>query len=223
MGTRDDRTAEGTTRSAGIRPAATNPTGGETPTGDETPTNNPASGETPRDANPAAATGTPATATSSSTPPWGDDFDPARAWRTIQNLRKVEEEYDKLRRQVEEAEAVQRKAEEDALAEQEQFKELAEKRSAELEELKPKAEAAARYETALRTFLDAEREGLPSHILTLLDRMEPDEQLAYIAEHRETLQPSTKSGLPETPGGNAKPETVDDIEKKYLKQAGVIR
>lgn len=216
MGTRDDRTADGET------PEAVSLTGGETPTGDDTPPIIP-NGETPPEITTLTATGTPTTSSPSPAPPWGDDFNPARAWRTIQNLRKVEEEYDRLRRQVAEAEAEQRKAEEDALAEQEQFKELAEKRATELEELKPRADAAERYETALRTFLDAEREGLPAHILTLLDRMEPDEQLAYIAEHREALRPPSKSGLPETPGGNAKPETVDDIEKKYLKQAGVIR
>lgn len=30
------------------------------------------------------------------TPPWGDDFDPARAWKTIQNLREREKELSKV-------------------------------------------------------------------------------------------------------------------------------
>lgn len=36
----------------------------------------------------------------SETPPWGDDFDPARAWHTIQTLREAEKERDQLRKQV---------------------------------------------------------------------------------------------------------------------------
>lgn len=34
------------------------------------------------------------------TPPWGDDFDPSRAWHTIQQLREVEKEAVQLRKSV---------------------------------------------------------------------------------------------------------------------------
>lgn len=160
---------------------------------------------------------------SDETPPWGKDFDPARAWATIQTLRKVEDEHKALKRQVDEAEAEKRKAEEASLAERQEFKALAEKRQADLDALKPQADKAARYETALKALLDTERAGLPAHILPLLDRMEPDEQLAYIAENRATLKPASKDGIPGTPDGNRHPETVEDIKNRYLKQAGAIR
>lgn len=159
------------------------------------------------------------------TPPWGDQFDPARAWATIQNLRKTEGEYTKLRKQVDDAEAERKRAEEAALAEQQKFQELADKRQSEIDELRPKAESAERFKTALQKYLDAEREGLPTHIITLLDRMDVDEQLAYIAENRDTLKPEQeeqRQGVPPTRTGKKQsPTTRDDIRDKYLKDAGV--
>jgi predicted phage gp36 major capsid-like protein len=44
---------------------------------------------------------TPAQAPPAAAPPWGDDFDPARAWHTIQTLREAERERNTLRGQVE--------------------------------------------------------------------------------------------------------------------------
>lgn len=166
---------------------------------------------------------TSAPPTGDETPPWGNDFDPARAWATIQNLRKVEGDYKTLRKQVDDADAAAKQAEELALAEKQEFKTLADKRQSELDALKPQAEKATRYETALKKLLDTERSGLPAYILPLLDRMEPDEQLAYIAEHRETLRPASKDGIPGTPGGNRQPETAEDIKNRYLKQAGALQ
>ncbi|HBY46019.1 MAG TPA: hypothetical protein DEU95_06260 [Chloroflexi bacterium] len=154
-------------------------------------------------------------------PPWGKDFDAARAWATIQGLRKVEDEHKALKRQVDESTAEARKAEDVALAEQKKFEELATKRQSDLDALKPKADKADRYETALKALLTTEREGLPAHILPLLDRMEPDEQLAYIAQNRETLKPASTTGVPPTPPGNRQPETAEDIKNRYLKKAGI--
>lgn len=45
------------------------------------------------------------------TPPWGDDFDPARAWKTIQNLREVEKAHKKAEAERERAEKERAEAE----------------------------------------------------------------------------------------------------------------
>ena len=42
------------------------------------------------------------------TPPWGDDFDPARAWKTIQSLRAREKELAPLAQQAKEQEDAQK-------------------------------------------------------------------------------------------------------------------
>lgn len=157
-------------------------------------------------------------------PPWGTEFDPARAWATIQKLRGIEDEYNTLKRQQADAEKAQKLAADEALAEQQRFEELAENRLAEIESLRPEAERATRYEAALQRYLDVEREGLPAHILKLLDQMAVDEQLAYIAENREALKGSgseNRHAIPRTPNGSAAPATSTDIRNRYLKQAGV--
>lgn len=138
-------------------------------------------------------------------PPWGDDFDADRAWQTITHLRGIEEQFKALKKQSDEDAAARKKAEDDALAEQQKFKELAEKRQTEIDALKPRAEAADKYEAALKKYLDAEREGLPAHIITLLDLMDVAEQLDYITENRETLKPAGSNGasVPPTATGNS--------------------
>jgi len=69
----------------------------------------------PADQQPAAPTADPATPPA--TPPWGDSFDPARAWNTIQTLREAEKERDQLRRQVMTPEQQQQLAEYNTLLE----------------------------------------------------------------------------------------------------------
>lgn len=135
------------------------------------------------------------------TPPWGNDFDPQRAWNTIQNLRKFEDEAAALRKDKEEREKSEQAAERKRLEENQEFQKIAESTQAELDSLKPTAEKAERYEAALKRHLDVERDGLPAHILTLLDRMDVADQLEYIAENRETLRPqeNNRKGVPDTP------------------------
>ncbi len=78
-------------------------------------------------------------------------------------------------------------AEKARLAEQGKYQELAEaaeKRAADLEPYKAKSD---RYEAALTKLLTQERKDLPKHVLTLLDKLDPADQLDYIAENREVL------------------------------------
>lgn len=60
------------------------------------------------------------------------------------------------------------------------------------EERKTFKERAERAEGALKVYLDTEREGLPEHIITLLDKMDPVDQLSYISDNREHLKPEEK-------------------------------
>jgi hypothetical protein len=118
----------------------------------------------------------------------------------------------RLEREREKGEAATTKAREEAeakaLQEQQKWQELAEKRAgtvAGLEKKVAELEAATterdRYRTALDGYLKNEREGLPAHILTLLDRLDPVAQLEYIAANRVTLRPATTpaEGPPPSP------------------------
>ena len=87
-----------------------------------------------------------------------------------------------------------RKAEEAALKDQQKFQELADKQAKRLAELEPlpdqveahKAEIE-RYRDAFKAQLDAQRKDLPKPIIALLDKLDPIEQLTWIAENREAI------------------------------------
>lgn len=87
---------------------------------------------------------------------------------------------------------------------EEEMSSEAEKLQKKLEKLSPKAERADELEKVLTTFLEREREGVPEHIIALLDRMDVTEQLAYLAEHKENLVPQEEGrqrvNAPQTTG-----------------------
>ena len=83
------------------------------------------------------------------------------------------------------------------------------------EELQPKAEKADRYEAALNSLLEKEREGLPEHITSLLDGRDPDQQLSWIAENREAIAEAQKPatvGRGSAPGSGSR-STLYGIDK----------
>jgi hypothetical protein len=65
---------------------------------------------------------------------------------------------------------------------------------------------AEKYEGALKTLLAKEREGLPEHILTLLNDRDPADQLSWIAENREAIAESQK---PPSVGRGSSPGVID--------------
>jgi len=101
---------------------------------------------------------------------------------------------DRLERQKAQFKAAQDKAAEDAkaatLKEQGEFKALYEAEQARAADLAAKADAAARYEAALTRHLKALREGLPEHILMLLDAKDPAAQLEFLSEHGDKIRPA---------------------------------
>lgn len=107
------------------------------------------------------------------------------------------------------AEKLKKQAEEDALVKNQEFQKLADergKRVAELEsqvtELTTVREQAERYKGALDKYLEAERKGLPKHVLTLLEKLDPVDQIEYIAANRAELgKPAEQpiQGVPPSP------------------------
>ncbi len=116
-------------------------------------------------------------------------------------------------------------AETKRLEEQKEFESLAAKRADKIAELTPQAQKAQRYEAALKKHLEAQRSGLPDHIVEILDTMDPADQLEYIAKHQDKLKPagtSGKNGI-DPVGGNGNTATADYEKRrnKYLEQAGI--
>jgi len=111
------------------------------------------------------------------------------------------------------AEAATQAAEAKALKDQEKYKELAEKfekdlvdERTKLTELSTLPEKLERTEGALKKLLETQRKGLPDHLIKLLDKMDPVDQLEYIAENKDVLF-KTSDAPPKTPkgGGDNKP------------------
>ena len=103
------------------------------------------------------------------------------------------------------------------LAEQGKFKELADAANAKALELEPFKDKAAKYEGALGKLLAKEREGLPKHILPLLDKLDAAEQLEYIADHKAELgkQPPPNLNAKDGQGGDNK-TGLSEAERKEL-------
>jgi hypothetical protein len=120
------------------------------------------------------------------------------------------------------AAAAQAKADQEKqLADQAQWQTLAEQRAQELANASTERDSlrqqAATYEAALKAVLETQRKDLPPHILTLLDRLNPAEQLEYLAKNQtELTKGTTQPGTPNpqrrtntpTPDPNRKPYTL---------------
>ncbi len=135
------------------------------------------------------------------------------------------------------AKKIKDKAEADALVAQQEWQKLAEKRAKEVEErdkqladLEPIKAKAERYGAALKKYLDAQRAGLPDHILALLDKLEPADQIEYIATNRDKLvttpagQGDLKKPVPPTPKpGDPQQVTQEELEKRRKTLAAQVR
>jgi hypothetical protein len=122
------------------------------------------------------------------------------------------------RRREREAESAKGKADEERLKEQQKFQELADQRQKRIDELEPIRAKADRYEAALTAHLEAERKNLPVHITTLLDKLDPADQLEWIAANREAISKDAgdgkaQRGTPLTPKAqNGTQHGADDTE-----------
>lgn len=118
------------------------------------------------------------------------------------------------------AEKARKQAEEDALVKNQEYQKLSDergKRVAELEsqvsELTTVREQADRYKGALEKYLVAEKKDLPKHVLTLLEKLDPIDQIEYIAANRAELGKTQEQvkGVPPSP--DPKERKLSDEQK----------
>lgn len=104
-------------------------------------------------------------------------------------------------------EKAERDAQESALAEQQQYRELADQRAERIVELETEREQADalkadrdRYAAALAAYVDAEKAGAPDYVIEAIADRDPVAQLEYLTKNREkwNAKPGPR-GIPETP------------------------
>lgn len=139
----------------------------------------------------------------------------------------VKERLDRAERKAAEKAAKEREAAEAAgLAEQQKFKELADKHAAKVAEIEPQlatvSEKAERYEKALTGYLATLRKAVPTNILPLLDKLDVVDQLEWIGANADKTAAPTTQGIPATPkpAGNT---TQADKEKARADQASFYK
>jgi hypothetical protein len=109
----------------------------------------------------------------------------------------------------EQARKAKEQAEQEAAAKNGEWQKLAEQRGTKLGELETAnatltsqvetlTSQASRLDKALRTQLDGLRKDVPKPVMALLDKLDPVEQLAWLAANRDQVGPG-KQGVPGTP------------------------
>jgi len=115
-----------------------------------------------------------------------------------------------MEKQLQTVTSEQEQAKQKELAEQGKYKELfdeATKQVADLEPLKGKVE---RYEGALVKLLEAQRQTVPEGIRALLDKLDPVDQLEWLAENARQPEPDKPAKLqPFSPAGG-EPQKLSD-------------
>ena len=114
-----------------------------------------------------------------------------------------------------EAEALKKNQEWQALAEKNETR--ANELLAKLGELEPLGDQVTRYKGALEKYLATEKKDLPKHVLVLLEKLDPIEQIEYLAANREDLGKTGKvDGVPPSP--DPKQRTLSDDEKEAARR-----
>lgn len=141
---------------------------------------------------------------------------PFERWdQTNKRMKEAEAKLAELAK-AEDSRKAQAKLDEEArLAEGQKYQELAEKRKAEIDELSPLKDKAIRYAAALTSLLETERKGLAKHILELLDKMDPADQLEYIAKNKSVLNPGAVPNINGASTGQGR-ATYSDAEAEVL-------
>lgn len=82
-----------------------------------------------------------------------------------------------------------------------------------------------RVNAALDEQLKVERKGLPEHVIELLDRLPPVDQLAYIAKNRDKFDghSAPQAKLPRTPDPADRTLTADEQNRRLNESAAYVR
>lgn len=129
---------------------------------------------------------------------------------------------DRKERQAKEREEKARKeAEERTLAEQGEYRKLAEQRAQELADAQRELEGAketatqlSRYKKTVTTYLEAQRKALPAPILSLLDKLDPVDQLEWIAMNAAELTKPSAPDINAGARGNGTTKGLTDAERE---------
>jgi alanyl-tRNA synthetase len=164
--------------------------------------------------------------------PEDDAYDKPRAMATIAKLRPFQDEAKRLRKELDDLRANEDKAKEDALAEQAQFKQLADKRADKIVELEAKVatietlqQERDRLANVVDDLVKQQRDGLPEWVIELLDGKDAIGQLAWMSKNRETVTGANGgptvgiAGVPR-PAGNLSREQLIEQEKQRLRGSG---
>ncbi|HEY3312019.1 MAG TPA: hypothetical protein VGK00_10300 [Anaerolineales bacterium] len=82
---------------------------------------------------------------------------------------------------------------------------------------RPYADEVTRYKGALDKYLAAEKKDLPKHITSLLEKLDPADQIEYLAANREELgKQKGPEGVPPSPKPSDK--TLSDDEKEAARR-----
>ncbi len=117
-----------------------------------------------------------------------------------------------------EAEAMKKNQEWQALAEKNEARaaELAAKVGA----LEPLGEQVQRYKSALEKSLAAEKKDLPKHVLVLLEKLDPVEQIEYLAVNREELGNGNRARLEGVPASPSPKERALNEDEQAAARRG---
>jgi hypothetical protein len=147
-----------------------------------------------------------------------EDFDKDRALATIRKLRESEKAWKQTQKELDTLKAEKAQAEQDRLKAAGEHKTLYEQAQAKLAELEPTVAERDRYKGVVESLAAQERKALPKHILALLDKLDPVDQLAWIAENRETVAKTPPPNVNARDGQGGKPPEDPKAKEAELRQ-----
>ena len=138
---------------------------------------------------------------------------------------------DRLERERKKAEEAAKKAADEAVAEAAkkngEWQKVAEQREKEiaeaqekLQELDKAQEQIKRYGEALNKHLEVQRAGLPEAITKLLDKLDPVDQLEWLAANKEAISKTKLDGPPPTPppDGGANGKQLEEAREEFARK-----
>ncbi|MDI6769746.1 MAG: hypothetical protein QMD04_08725 [Anaerolineales bacterium] len=138
---------------------------------------------------------------------------------------------DRLERERKKAEEAAKKAADEAVAEaakkngewqkvaEQREKEIAEARE-KLQELDKAQEQINRYSETLNKHLETQRAGLPEAITKLLDKLDPVDQLEWLAANKEAIGKTKLDGPPPSPSpdGGANGKQLEEAKEEFARR-----
>jgi hypothetical protein len=171
------------------------------------------------------ASATKTTSTAAPATEDGEEFDAPRAMATIKHLREVEKAGKAAIKRLADIEGKATQDEADRLKAAGEHQKLAERAEARVKELEPVKERADRLLVIVQARLERERKGLPKHVLTLLDKLPAEDQLAWLDENAEALAKDAKTPPPNLNPKDGQGKAVADpqVYEAQLRQRMNIR